>query len=94
MCKLISHVVIAGILAVTLVSLATAQTTVTGVGRAATPGEVDDWGFIVGPDGEGLPSGGATASEGRLLYERRCVACHGPTGQEGPDDRLAGGQGI
>ena len=93
MCKLISHVLIAGTLAVTLVSLATAQTAVTGVGRAATPGEVDDWGFIVGPDGEGLPSGGATASEGRLLYERRCVACHGPTGQEGPDDRLAGGQG-
>jgi cytochrome c len=40
-----------------------------------------------------LPAGGGTAAEGRALYDRRCAACHGPTGQEGPDDRLAGGQG-
>ncbi len=65
----------------------------TDLGTPATPEEIEAWGPIVGPDGEGLPAGGGTAAEGRALYDRRCAACHGPTGQEGPDDRLAGGQG-
>ena len=65
----------------------------TDLGTPATPEEIDAWGPIVGPDGEGLPAGSGTAAEGRALYDRRCAACHGPTGQEGPDDRLAGGQG-
>ena len=65
----------------------------TNLGTPATPEEIAAWGPIVGPDGEGLPAGGGTAAEGRALYDRRCAVCHGPTGQEGPDDRLAGGQG-
>ncbi len=65
----------------------------TNLGTLATPEEIAAWGPIVGPDGEGLPAGGGTAAEGRALYDRRCAVCHGPTGQEGPDDRLAGGQG-
>ena len=65
----------------------------TDLGTPATPEEIAAWGPIVGPDGEGLPAGGGTAAEGRALYDRRCAVCHGPTGQEGPDDRLAGGQG-
>ena len=65
----------------------------TDLGTPATAEELEAWGPIVGPDGEGLPAGGGTAAEGRALYDRRCAACHGPTGQEGPDDRLAGGQG-
>ena len=65
----------------------------TDLGAPATPAEIEAWGPIVGPDGEGLPAGGGTAAEGRALYDARCAACHGPTGQEGPDDRLAGGQG-
>ncbi len=68
-------------------------TPLTGLGTPATAAEIEAWGAIVGPDGEGLPSGRGTAAEGRALYDRRCAACHGPTGQEGPDDRLAGGQG-
>lgn len=75
-----------------------AQTTaggsgLTGLGSPATPEEIDAWGAIVGPAGEGLPAGGGTAAEGRSLYDRRCAACHGATGREGPDDALAGGQG-
>lgn len=80
-------------LAVVCAGLVSAQTPPTGLGRPATPSEIGAWGPIIGPDGEGLPPGGATAAEGQALYERRCAACHGPTGQEGPDDRLAGGQG-
>ena len=65
----------------------------TDLGRPATPEEIEAWGPIVGPAGEGLPAGGGTAAAGRSLYDRRCAACHGATGREGPDDPLAGGQG-
>jgi mono/diheme cytochrome c family protein len=70
-----------------------AAQTATGLGRAATASDIDTWGPMIGPDGAGLPPGGASAVEGRALYDRRCAACHGPTGTEGPDARLAGGQG-
>jgi len=75
-------------------ALAAGQSASLGLGRAASPEEVESWGTIVGPDGQGLPPGSATAAEGRSLYDRRCAVCHGPTGREGPDDRLAGGQGL
>ena len=64
-----------------------------GLGSPATAADIEGWGAIVGPAGAELPRGGATAAEGRSVYERRCAACHGPTGTEGPDDRLAGGRG-
>ena len=73
-------------------SSAAAQTT-TGLGRAATPAEVDDWGAIIGPSGEGLPAGRATASDGERVYSQWCARCHGPSGNDGPDDRLVGGVG-
>ncbi len=70
-----------------------AQGSRTGVGSPATASDIEAWGEIIGPDGDELPPGGATAAEGRALYDRRCAGCHGPTGTEGPDPRLAGGQG-
>ena len=45
------------------------------------------------PDGRGLPPGRGSAAIGRDVYTRRCETCHGPTGREGPQDVLAGGQG-
>ena len=87
----------AGIVLVALVGLGAsvaAQTPATGLGRAATPAEIEAWGPIIGPSGRGLPMGRATASDGKAVYERRCARCHGPTGSEGPDDRLVGGQGT
>ena len=39
----------------------------------------------IGPDGEGLPPGRGTATEGALVYRARgCAKCHGSTGTEGP----------
>ena len=64
-----------------------------GLGRPATAADIESRGAIVGPEGAELPPGGATAAEGRAVYDRSCAACHGPTGTEGPDDRLAGGRG-
>ncbi len=86
-------VVLGAILLVVGSELAAAQTQGTGLGRQVTPTEVARWGPIIGPDGDGLPAGRSTPAEGRAVYDRRCAACHGPTGQEGPDAPLAGGQG-
>ncbi len=44
----------------------------------------------VKPNGEGLPPGSGSVARGRRVYEVHCVQCHGPTGAEGPNDRLVG----
>ena len=47
-----------------------------GAGRPATAAEID-----VRPDGEGLPPGRGTASEGEAIYDARCAECHGDFGE-------------
>jgi S-disulfanyl-L-cysteine oxidoreductase SoxD len=61
-----------------------------GFGRPASPEQIAVWDIDVRPDGTGLPPGSGTARFGALLYARQCAACHGPTGTEGPEDRLVG----
>lgn len=65
-----------------------------GLGRPATNQEVRAWNIDVAPTGEGLPAGQGTAKQGAALFAARCATCHGPTGQEGPMDRLVGGAGT
>lgn len=36
---------------------------------------------IVEPDGIGLPDGSGTPLQGKLVFETRCQACHGATGE-------------
>jgi cytochrome c len=62
-----------------------------GLGRAASPEEIARFDLGVAPDGAGLPPGAGTAREGRLVYETRCVGCHGEKGEGKPNDRLVGG---
>ena len=59
-----------------------------GFGAAASEARIALWDIDVKPDGEGLPPGGGSVAEGREVYERACMQCHGPTGIEGPNDRL------
>jgi mono/diheme cytochrome c family protein len=61
-----------------------------GFGAEASPARVALWDIDVKPDGEGLPPGRGSVAEGRQVYLTHCVACHGPTGTEGPNDRLVG----
>jgi len=63
-----------------------------GIGRPATDEEMRAWNIDVSSTGEGLPSGQGTAKEGAQVFAAKCAACHGPTGTEGPKDRLVGGQ--
>jgi len=61
-----------------------------GFGRPATAAEIKAWDIAVRPDGTGLPPGGGSTPQGAVVYVRRCTTCHGPTGSEGPFDRLVG----
>lgn len=61
-----------------------------GFGRPATTAEIDAIDTDVMPDGTGLPEGAGTVQQGESVYSSRCVACHGPTGTEGPFDVLVG----
>ncbi|HSY46092.1 MAG TPA: cytochrome c [Steroidobacteraceae bacterium] len=63
------------------------------LGRPATDADIAAAGISVGPDGSGLPAGGATARDGRPLYQSICASCHGLRGQgNGTYPALTGGQ--
>ena len=83
-------------LAVSIWTVVVAQTpseATYNIGRAVAPLEISNWGSNIGPNGDGLPPGGATAAEGRRSYQRWCARCHGISGTEGPDSPLVGGSG-
>jgi cytochrome c len=61
-----------------------------GFGRLATANEIKAWDIAISPDGTGLPAGSGTAAQGAVLYRQKCAMCHGPTGTEGPAERLVG----
>jgi cytochrome c len=63
-----------------------------GVGRVAADEEIRAWNIDVAPSGAGLPPGKGTVKQGAQVFAAKCAACHGPTGTEGPKDRLVGGQ--
>ena len=65
-----------------------------GLGQPATEQDIQTWNIDVAPTGEGLPPGRGTVKQGAVVYATRCASCHGPTGQEGPMDRLVGGAGT
>ncbi len=77
-----------------IASIVLAQSPTYGVGRPPTPEEIRAWDIAISPDGKELPEGRGTAADGKPIYERRCLSCHGPTGKEGPNDQLAGGTGT
>lgn len=74
-----------------------ASPTVTGtpnLGRVATSAEVTGWDVSIPPDGTGLPPGRGTSAQGAVVYERKCLNCHGEKGAGQPNDRLVGGHGT
>jgi len=59
-------------------------------GADASAARVAMWDIDVKPDGEGLPPGSGSVADGERVYMTLCIACHGATGTEGPNDRLVG----
>ncbi len=64
------------------------------LGAPATPEQVAGWDESVGPDGATLPAGSGTAAAGKIVYDAKCLACHGAEGAGRPNDQLVGGQGT
>lgn len=64
------------------------------LGRVATSAEVAGWDVSIPPDGTGLPPGRGTSAQGAVVYERKCLNCHGEKGAGQPNDRLVGGHGT
>ncbi len=83
---------VAGSAVVSLVSVAVAGKL--GLGREASPQEIAGWDIDVRPDGQGLPPGKGTVTQGESIFIEQCAACHGEFGQ-GVDrwPVLAGGLG-
>lgn len=63
-----------------------------GLGTPITESQLKNFDLIAGPDGDGLPDGSGTALQGQLVFESRCQACHGATGEgTGSSTVLVGG---
>ena len=64
------------------------------LGVPVSDAEVAAMDVSIGPDGVGLPPGSGTPKQGAEVYATKCIACHGPEGANGVNDRLVGGQGT
>jgi cytochrome c len=63
-----------------------------GYGRAPSKAEIGGWSIAVRPDGQGLPPGKGSVSQGAEVYMDQCAACHGTFGEgETRYPKLAGG---
>ena len=74
-------------------AMVSAQAGKYNVGRVATPEEIKAWDIDVRPDGQGLPKGQGKVSDGEVIYNEQCAACHGDFGEgKGRWPVLVGGQ--
>lgn len=70
------------------------STTLYGFGAEPTKAELEHFVSPL-PDGRGLPAGTGSVAQGKDVYEKNCLVCHGDQLQGGPQgDRLVGGRGT
>ncbi len=62
------------------------------LGRPATAEMISSWNLNVFPDGDGLPEGRGSVSDGQKVYRQYCQSCHGVDGSGGSAEELAGAQ--
>jgi cytochrome c len=62
-------------------------------GRPATPEEIARMDLTILPDGDNLPAGSGSVSQGAAIFVVKCQTCHGPAGAGATADRLSGGIG-
>jgi len=65
-----------------------------GLGEPVDPDRIAEIDYTIMPNGDGLPPGSGSAREGRDVFNRHCIACHGQEGQGALNDRLVGGHGT
>jgi S-disulfanyl-L-cysteine oxidoreductase SoxD len=89
-----TRAVLAAVVVLVCGGAALAQGPTFGLGHAPAPEALRAIDIDVTPDGHGLPPGSGTAAAGQTIYLGKCATCHGPSGKEGPQDILVGGQGT
>ncbi len=62
------------------------------LGKALDANEIAAWDFTVMSDGTGLPPGRGSVEEGKVVYEKYCLVCHGEDGLGDSGEQLAGAQ--
>lgn len=77
-------------LLILLASIAAGSETAGPVLGQPVPGAVTAVAHDIFPDGDGLPAGSGTARQGEALYAEQCLACHGPAGEGGSAEPMAG----
>ena len=82
-CGFVRGLVACGAALVALVSGAFAADPYPGIGRAATPKELQAWDIDVRPDFKGLPKGAGSVAQGQVVWEAKCASCHGIFGESG-----------
>ena len=72
--------------------LAVSSQEIVRLGTPINEADLVDFDLIAEPGGDGFPPGNGTARQGKSVYEARCAACHGISG-EGISGRtvIAGG---
>jgi len=62
------------------------------LGTPINENQLENFDLIAQPDGSGYPTGTGTAVQGKAIFETRCVACHGMSGEgTSTNTRLVGG---
>lgn len=64
------------------------------LGVRPTASQIAGWNIDVRADGQGLPPGSGTVSQGKIIFAQKCASCHGAQGQGKPMDQLVGGRGT
>jgi cytochrome c551/c552 len=72
---------IAALLALAAGAVLAQAGTYPGIGRTATPKEVQAWDIDVRPDFKGLPQGAGSVAKGQEVWEAKCASCHGVFGE-------------
>ena len=86
--KLLSAAAVSASLATGLSAVVQAQS----LGTPINESQLQGFDLIAQPDGSGDPAGSGTAMQGKAVFERRCVACHGMNGEgTNANTRLVGG---
>lgn len=78
-------------LAASLVSTAGADS---GFSEPATEEDIERVNWSIFPDGENLPDGSGTATQGKAVYEMYCASCHGMDGEGTIANKIVGGRGT
>jgi len=86
--KLLTTTMLSFSMAIGLAAMVQAQS----LGTPINESQLQGFDLIAQPDGSGYPAGSGTAMQGKAIFERRCAACHGMTGEgNSAQTRLVGG---